>query len=80
MDWTTIVVAIVSMVGGGGLTQFLDSRYNNVKLLLTTLQDENARLRAQLEENQKLIQSLNDKVRKQELHLIALDSSHFSHP
>lgn len=79
-DLNSIIVAALGALGGGGLTAWLNSRNSSFNMLVTTLKEENNKLGAELQDFKKNINDLQNKIRKQELLLIALESTHYGHP
>lgn len=80
----TVVVSLVSAIGGGFFTKLIEVRYkyrsDDLRLIMTTLQEDNKRLREILQEYKQEVKNLQQRVSRQELHLLALDASHYNHP
>lgn len=75
-----MIVAALGAVAGGVGSRLVDNRFNTIKLVLNTILADNERLRREQELNADTINNLQNRLNKQELHLITLDSSHFNHP
>jgi lipopolysaccharide biosynthesis glycosyltransferase len=80
MDITNIAIAIVSALGGGGLASILNHKQDSIKLVINTLQQENKEAQEDLKELRKTLENFQNKIRIQELQLIALESTHYGHP
>lgn len=84
LNISTIVISLLAAIGGGFFTKLLEvrfkSRTEDIKLIVQTLQQDNTRLRELLNEYKQEIKVLSRRVSRQELHLLALDASHYNHP
>lgn len=76
---SAVIIALISGIVGA-IASLLTYRKDSVKLVIATLQEENKYLNTQLKELQLQINSFQNKIRKQELHLIALESTNYGHP